>query len=129
MLLTRIVLVCGCLGMSPNENLGPPMEWQIRRFPAGLREQVVAAAKREGMPVAEFVTALLIVAREAGWPRAVGETGRLIEAAKPPPQTALNDDLALWVTLACQVAAAPRQRSAVVQAAAKAVRLRLTGPG
>jgi hypothetical protein len=109
------------------EDLGPPSEWQIRRFPSGLREQVVAAAKREGMPVAEFVTALLIVAREAGWPRAVGETGRLIEAAKPPPQTALNDDdTALWVTLACQVAAAPRQRSAVVQAAARAVRLRLS---
>jgi hypothetical protein len=98
--------------------------WQIREFPTDLRERLTKRAKDEGMSVGEFLTRILMAAEAAGWPMAFAGTSNGKTLVKPEP----GDDTALWVTLACQVAAAPRQRSAVVQAAARAVRLRLAGP-
>jgi len=116
--------------MSPNDdNLGPPSEWQIRRFPSGLREQVVAEAKREGMPVAEFLTAVLIVAREAGWPRAVDAVPRLQTAANGTalaPVDALGGLIAAAVTVA--QAQTPRARARLLAAAARCLTARLTVP-
>jgi hypothetical protein len=118
--LTRIRAVCGGKTVKPEAPMLAP--WQIREFPTDLRERLTKRAKDEGMSVGEFLTRILMAAEAAGWPMAFVGTSNGKTLVKPEP----GDDTALWVTLACQVAAAPRQRSAVVQAAAKAVRLRLS---
>lgn len=55
--------------MEDQENLGPVEPWQIRTFPRALRLEIVEQAKKEGVPLSEFVTARWVALRDADWPR------------------------------------------------------------
>ena len=51
----------------PDENLGPPVAWQIRDIPQLVRDMITEQARIEGVKVPELLTRLVVEAREAGW--------------------------------------------------------------
>jgi hypothetical protein len=51
----------------PDENLGPPVAWQIRDIPQLIRDMITEQARIEGVKVPELLTRLVLQARDASW--------------------------------------------------------------
>jgi hypothetical protein len=64
-------LFTGAAGVAQGETSA----FNVRDFPTALREEIVREAKAADMSVGEFLTAVCLAAREAGWSRAVVLTG------------------------------------------------------
>jgi hypothetical protein len=86
--------------MADIDNLGKVSAWQIKEFPEGLREEIARQAKQARMSVGEFVTGIMVQARDAGW-RLDGAAGKPFETSKPPANLG---DLSMLVDMACKVA-------------------------
>jgi hypothetical protein len=110
------------------ENLGKLGPLYVREFPTGLREEIADLARRDGVKVGEFLTQVLLVCRQAGWPRAIADMQHLQTAANG---TALApvDALGGLIAAALSVAQARRQapRSRLLIAAERHLTARLGG--
>jgi hypothetical protein len=87
----------------PNDT-GP---FQIRDFPIALREEIVREAKAQDQSVSEFMVAICLASRAAGWSRAAVPTANGMSNGVTNNQGIENTDKVVsLVHAACELAAA-----------------------
>jgi hypothetical protein len=87
----------------PNDT-GP---FQIRDFPIALREEIVREAKAQDQSVSEFMVAICLASRSAGWSRAAVPTANgMSNGVTNKHGVEIVDRVATLVHAACELAAA-----------------------
>jgi hypothetical protein len=105
------------------ENLGKTGAWQIRDFPEALRLQIIEAAKATGATVPEFVTRIMVQARDAGWFDGLQTPSNAV-AVRPLSKPAGLEELATLAGLARDLAPEGKDTTAL-RLARRAVAARL----